>query len=113
MCTRRMPHEWKTCPYAHPGELVKRRPLDRGYTPVPCPYLKRDGTCPKGDDCCFAHNLWETWMHPDRYRTQMCTDGASCKRKVCMHAAAMHLSWTSHGHGHAPAMQAHWGSFES
>jgi hypothetical protein len=26
--------------------------------------------------------VFETWLHPDRYRTQFCHDGAKCKRKV-------------------------------
>lgn len=82
LCTRRAPHEWKSCPYAHPGELVRRRPLECGYSPVPCPSLRNGSTCPRGDECRFAHGCFETWLHPERYRTQMCSDGAACKRKV-------------------------------
>lgn len=25
-------------------------------------------------------------LHPSRYRTQMCTDGSGCKRRVCFFA---------------------------
>lgn len=30
--------------------------------------------------------VFEYWLHPQRYRTQMCRDGASCTRKVCFFA---------------------------
>jgi hypothetical protein len=29
-------HDWKICPYAHPGEVARRR-HPRGYTAVLCP----------------------------------------------------------------------------
>jgi hypothetical protein len=36
MCSRKDRHDWKICPYAHPGEVARRR-HPRGYTAVLCP----------------------------------------------------------------------------
>ncbi|XP_039165778.1 zinc finger CCCH domain-containing protein 2-like [Eucalyptus grandis] len=44
------------------------------------------GTCKKGDSCEFAHGVFECWLHPERYRTQACKDGQSCRRGVCFFA---------------------------
>lgn len=34
-------------------------------------------------DCYLqSHNVFEAWLHPDKYRTQICIQGTSCKRKV-------------------------------
>lgn len=30
--------------------------------------------------------MFECWLHPARYRTQLCTDGESCTRRVCFFA---------------------------
>lgn len=30
--------------------------------------------------------MFECWLHPSRYRTQLCTDGTNCKRRVCFFA---------------------------
>jgi hypothetical protein len=27
-CSKRAPHDWKSCPFAHPGERGRRRPLE-------------------------------------------------------------------------------------
>ncbi|KAL3746807.1 hypothetical protein ACJRO7_015706 [Eucalyptus globulus] len=40
----------------------------------------------KGDSCEFAHGVFECWLHPERYRTQACKDGQSCRRRVCLFA---------------------------
>ncbi len=42
--------------------------------------------CPRGDACPYAHNVFEYWLHPTRYRTQLCKDGASCARRICFFA---------------------------
>ena len=66
-----------------PQERARRRsPLTHTYGWQPCPAVRGGTTCPRGDACAFAHNSFETWLHPERYRTQLCQDGASCTRKV-------------------------------
>ena len=42
--------------------------------------------CPRGDSCPYAHNVFEYWLHPSRYRTQLCKDGAACARRICFFA---------------------------
>lgn len=34
----------------------------------------------------YCVQVFEYWLHPQRYRTQMCRDGATCSRKVCFFA---------------------------
>lgn len=46
----------------------------------------QDSVCPRGDVCPYAHNVFEYWLHPTRYRTQMCNDGARCNRNICFFA---------------------------
>ncbi|KAL6758158.1 hypothetical protein V8C86DRAFT_1808997, partial [Haematococcus lacustris] len=86
-CSKRYCHDWTTCPYAHNGEKAKRRdPRLHQYTGVACPEMKKSMTCPRGDSCTFSHNVFEYWLHPSRYRTQLCNDGIGCNRKVCFFA---------------------------
>jgi hypothetical protein len=47
---------------------------------------KQNGLCRRADACPFAHGVFECWLHPSRYRTQLCTDGTACKRRVCFFA---------------------------
>lgn len=56
------------------------------YTGIACPDMKRDGACARGELCPYAHNVFEYWLHPTRYRTQLCNDGDGCKRRVCFFA---------------------------
>eukprot|EP00955_Chlamydomonas_euryale_P051353 354857-Chlamydomonas_euryale.AAC.37 len=66
-CTRRGPHSWVECSYCHPGEKAARRcPQKYSYVPITCPAMKKDGACPQGDGCVFAHNIFEYWLHPAR-----------------------------------------------
>jgi hypothetical protein len=44
------------------------------------------GTCKRGDACSYAHGVFECWLHPSRYRTQLCKEGAACRRSVCFFA---------------------------
>lgn len=44
------------------------------------------GTCKRGDACPYAHGVFECWLHPCKYRTQLCKDGTSCTRRVCFFA---------------------------
>jgi len=89
-CPRARPHDWTQCPFAHPGEKAKRRdPRRSKYTGVACPDFRK-GFCRRGDNCQYAHGVFECWLHPSRYRTQMCTDGKECKRRVCFFAHLEH-----------------------
>ena len=44
----------------------------------------------QGDNCLFAHGVYECWLHPAKYRTQLCKDapagGGNCSREVCFFA---------------------------
>lgn len=85
-CTRSRSHDWTDCPFAHPGEKARRRdPRKYHYSGTVCPEFRR-GSCSKGDNCEFAHGVFECWLHPARYRTEPCKDGKNCKRKVCFFA---------------------------
>ncbi|TYG81667.1 hypothetical protein ES288_D01G024000v1 [Gossypium darwinii] len=86
-CTRSRSHDWTDCPFAHPGEKARRRdPIRYQYSSTICSDHRRGGGCPRGDDCEFAHGVFECWLHPTRYRTEACKDGKNCKRKVCFFA---------------------------
>ncbi|KAL0724077.1 hypothetical protein Bca4012_038676 [Brassica carinata] len=86
-CTRSRSHDWTDCPFAHPGEKARRRdPRRFQYSGEVCPEFRRGGDCSRGDDCEFAHGVFECWLHPIRYRTEACKDGKHCKRKVCFFA---------------------------
>lgn len=89
-CSKHYSHDWTVCPFAHPGEKARRRdPRVFKYAGVECPHVKEGLKCPRGDLCPFAHNIFECWLHPTRYRTQLCNEPASCKRKVCFFAHAL------------------------
>ncbi|BDA51283.1 probable zinc finger CCCH domain-containing protein 2 at N-terminal half [Coccomyxa sp. Obi] len=86
-CSTRFCHEWSECPYAHEGEKAARRdPATFLYTGVICPDMKKSKVCPRGDDCPFAHTVFEYWLHPTRFRTVFCADGDNCTRKFCFFA---------------------------
>ncbi|KAM7495090.1 hypothetical protein LguiB_029699 [Lonicera macranthoides] len=85
-CTRSRSHDWTDCPFAHPGEKARRRdPRRYRYSGAVCPDFRR-GNCSKGDNCDFAHGVFEHWLHPARYRTEACKDGKNCQRKICFFA---------------------------
>lgn len=86
-CRKRYGHVWSECVFAHVGEKVARRcPRQSTYTALMCPDLKKGGECPRGEACCFAHNSFEYWLHPTRYKTEFCAHGARCTRRVCFFA---------------------------
>lgn len=86
-CPRARPHDWTQCPFAHPGEKARRRdPRRYRYSGTACPEFRKSGCCRRGDACPFAHGVFECWLHPSRYRTQLCTDGTGCRRRVCFFA---------------------------
>lgn len=86
-CSKKYTHDWTECPFAHPNEKATRRdPKKYSYTGIACPSMKDAGDCAFGDECPYAHNVFEYWLHPTRYRTQMCKDGKACNRKICFFA---------------------------
>eukprot|EP00798_Chlamydomonas_sp_ICE-L_P011399 gene11399-12100_t len=88
-CSKRYAHDWRACPFAHPTENARRRdPREFHYCATACPDYKQ-GFCSRGDLCCFAHGVYECWLHPSRYRTQLCKDGPKCRRPVCFFAHNM------------------------
>ncbi|XP_029127007.1 zinc finger CCCH domain-containing protein 23, partial [Cajanus cajan] len=85
-CPRGRSHDWTDCPYAHPAEKARRRdPRKFLYSATACPDYRK-GNCNRGDTCQFAHGVFECWLHPSRYRTQLCNDGTACRRRVCFFA---------------------------
>ncbi|RZS25906.1 hypothetical protein BHM03_00059170 [Ensete ventricosum] len=86
-CSRGRAHDWTECPYAHPGEKARRRdPRKHRYSGAPCSDFRKAGGCKRGDACDLAHGVFECWLHPERYRTQPCKDGTTCRRRVCFFA---------------------------
>ncbi|KAH6790867.1 hypothetical protein C2S51_005873 [Perilla frutescens var. frutescens] len=85
-CAIARSHDWTDCPFAHPGEKARRRdPRRYHYSGSACPDFRR-GDCARGDACEYAHGVFESWLHPARYRTQPCKDGTHCRRRVCFFA---------------------------
>lgn len=86
-CMRADVHDWTECPFAHPGEKWRRRdPRKFKYLDVCCPQFGKRGYCAYGDACTLSHGVHELWLHPARYRTRMCRDGAACSRALCFFA---------------------------
>ncbi|KAL6748990.1 hypothetical protein V8C86DRAFT_1080833 [Haematococcus lacustris] len=89
MCAKRYAHDWRACPFAHPTENARRRdPRHTRYCATACPDYKQ-GFCARGDLCFYAHGVFESWLHPSRFRTQLCKDGAQCNRAVCFFAHSL------------------------
>eukprot|EP00192_Tetraselmis_astigmatica_P002465 CAMPEP_0117653812 /NCGR_PEP_ID=MMETSP0804-20121206/3400_1 /TAXON_ID=1074897 /ORGANISM="Tetraselmis astigmatica, Strain CCMP880" /LENGTH=582 /DNA_ID=CAMNT_0005460031 /DNA_START=580 /DNA_END=2325 /DNA_ORIENTATION=+ len=85
-CSKTYAHDWTECPFVHPGEKARRRsPQQYTYSCSACPDFRK-GVCRRGDLCGFSHGVFECWLHPARYRTQMCKDGVHCTRRVCFFA---------------------------
>ena len=40
----------------------------------------------QGSQCPYAHGVYERNLHPSKYRTQLCTEGDHCCRRVCFFA---------------------------
>lgn len=86
-CPHGYRHSWTHCPFAHVGETARRRcPRSYNYLPEVCPNAKAKRPCPAGDACPYAHNTFEQWLHPMRYRTRLCYLGATCRRSTCFFA---------------------------
>eukprot|EP00884_Botryococcus_braunii_P009266 jgi/Botrbrau1/18340/Bobra.0179s0067.1 len=85
-CPLRTQHPWETCAYAHPHENARRRdPRAYKYIAEPCPDYK-NGLCFLGSRCPYSHGVYEKHLHPSKYRTQLCTEGKGCTRRVCFFA---------------------------
>lgn len=86
-CDRKGAHSWTECPFTHPGEKAARRcPKSHIYSAEACPDARKSGKCARGDACPYSHGVFEQWLHPSRYRTQLCSFGAACRRPVCFFA---------------------------
>ena len=86
-CPKSRAHDWMECPFVHPGEKARRRdPLRFTYSPAGCLDFKKSGSCRRGDGCEWSHGVFEAWLHPERYRTQICNDGGMCARRTCFFA---------------------------
>eukprot|EP00775_Hariotina_reticulata_P013469 gene13469-13595_t len=86
-CTRKGAHSWTECCYTHPGEKAARRcPKTHTYSAEACPDARKSGKCARGDLCPYSHGVFEQWLHPGRYRTQLCSFGTACRRPVCFFA---------------------------
>ncbi|KAL7147878.1 hypothetical protein ABFS83_06G138800 [Erythranthe nasuta] len=88
-CSRGYSHDWRECPFLHPGENARRRdPSTYNYTCVPCPDYKK-GVCVRGDACEYGHGIFECWLHPALYKTRLCKEETWCTRKVCFFAHSL------------------------
>ncbi|WIA19314.1 hypothetical protein OEZ85_003947 [Tetradesmus obliquus] len=86
-CSKRYSHEWTTCPFAHPGEKAKRRdPRTHQYDCEMCPTVVKGEVCELGAACPHSHHVFESWLHPQKFRTMICKDGEACHREVCFFA---------------------------
>lgn len=71
-CPRGRPHDWTQCVFAHPLEKARRRdPRRVAYSGSACPTYRKAGACGAGGACPLAHGVFECWLHPARYRTQV------------------------------------------
>ncbi|XP_060211651.1 zinc finger CCCH domain-containing protein 56-like, partial [Lycium barbarum] len=85
-CANVYSHDRTSCPFTHEGEKACRRdPRIYNYLPVPCPGYKFS-SCIKGDNCELCQGVFEEWLHPAKYKTQLCYAGTSCDRRVCFFA---------------------------
>lgn len=84
LCLQRFVHDWPSCPFAHPGEKAKRRdPRTHQYDCEMCPAVLKGEVCELGAACPHSHHVFESWLHPQKYRTLLCKDGDQCHREVC------------------------------
>ncbi|WIA38532.1 hypothetical protein OEZ86_001851 [Tetradesmus obliquus] len=107
LCTNTEAHDTDKCPFAHPGEKGTRRDVRvYKYSPEACPATQqKNGKCPRGMDCPLSHTVFERWLHPQRFRTQLCTNGADCPRKsTCFFA---HRAAYGHGNTHSSHSNSH------
>jgi len=58
------------------------------YEALPCPDFRKS-QCKRGDACPYGHGVFECWLHPSKYRTTLCKEGAACTRSVCFFAHSL------------------------
>eukprot|EP00286_Rhodomonas_abbreviata_P006972 CAMPEP_0181329450 /NCGR_PEP_ID=MMETSP1101-20121128/23312_1 /TAXON_ID=46948 /ORGANISM="Rhodomonas abbreviata, Strain Caron Lab Isolate" /LENGTH=487 /DNA_ID=CAMNT_0023438519 /DNA_START=112 /DNA_END=1571 /DNA_ORIENTATION=+ len=85
VCPNKLPHDWTQCHYAHDGEVARRR-NPAVHSANPCAEYEKSAHCGRGDRCPFAHGVWERGLHPQRYKTSLCSKGELCNRKICFFA---------------------------
>lgn len=88
LCPNKDPHDWTLCMWAHEGEVARRRNPSL-HSGNPCVEFEKTQSCPRGDRCPYAHGVWERGLHPQRYRTSLCSNvavGGKCNRKICFFA---------------------------
>lgn len=85
LCSNDGPHDWMKCSFAHGGEIARRRDPST-HSANPCSEYERNQTCTRGDKCRFSHGVWERGLHPQRYRTSLCSKGEKCDRRICFFA---------------------------
>mmetsp|Transcript_47749 Transcript_47749/g.149670 ORF Transcript_47749/g.149670 Transcript_47749/m.149670 type:complete len:304 (+) Transcript_47749:292-1203(+) len=85
MCPDPSPHDWTQCRYTHEGEIAKRR-NPATHSANPCAEYEKNMRCSRGEKCLFAHGVWERGLHPQRYRTTLCSKGKACNRMICFFA---------------------------
>lgn len=61
----RAPHDWTQCIWAHDGEVARRRNPST-HSANPCVEYEKNGSCPRGQRCPYAHGVWERGLHPQR-----------------------------------------------
>jgi hypothetical protein len=54
-------HDWKSCPFRHPGEEASRR-HPSVHTATPCQDYRRNKRCRRGNECPYAHGPWEAGL---------------------------------------------------
>lgn len=72
-----------------PTFMHSKAPLLLHRRPPACCLPPLQGFCIRGDVCPYAHGVFECWLHPSRYRTQLCKDGSNCHRPVCFFAHSL------------------------
>jgi len=80
------PHDLTECPFAHSGETAIRRDPKRYY--YRCFHCRefQNGSCSRRNTCRYAHGVFESLLHPAKYRIRFCKDETECTRKVCFFA---------------------------
>lgn len=89
-CSNPNPHCYTDCPFSHPNEKAKRRdPTKIQYDATACPHFRK-GQCQFGNACPCAHGVFELWLHPSKYKTELCTRprevGKECEHPTCFFA---------------------------
>ena len=88
-CSRTRAHDWTECPFTHPGEKARRGTRGGSTTAARRAPSFGKGRAAGGRLRVRARRL-ECWLHPSRYRTQLCKDGLQCARRACFFAHASH-----------------------